>query len=600
MGKLYRNTVLWMTRPGKRPWLRREIWALILLFLLALGLRLLFWQATPDSAAPYPAYYKGDAPSWLAYASALQESRLFELGLPLRPPGVGHLLALVWNGEETGLPALRFLWCLLGALTVPLIFLSVSRSFGFRVGVVAGLLTAGSTGLMILSSSLNNEVPYLLLLVLGFTLWESLRQHPRVHHLALWSTCHALACLIRVEHVLLFLLLSVCLVWAWRDKGWKGSLSRSGLTFLFFLAVLVPWHAGAWARIDHFNTEPPPLNPATERALNQIERALTGLTWAEGAERERDRLPAFTGRTSANFVAATVALRGKTRVTGDDFEILEEAFGSRPQHLDSHPFVALYGGLNFFLANNPEATGGFNRAPLEKPPPLAGGSSVYPRSLIVGLPPPLLTLAYPPHLEVLNRGYRMGVDWIWQHPGDYLSLALRKARYFWEGATLGLGGYNFPMGLSGTRRAVDLVVPAGDLPVYLWRGLLLIFAVTGLWAGRRHPGLIPWLLLLATKMLMALAFFGYAREGATVIPVLALLTGLGTVRCLGASWSPVRAADRSPARWLLASLLAGFILIGVEGFRWSAGPVVTLDGREIGKVDPFPESDYQDRHLQVK
>ena len=75
-----------MTRPGKRTWPRREIWVPVLLFLVALGLRLLFWQATPDAAAPYPAYYKGDAPSWLAYARALQESQVFELGLPLRPP----------------------------------------------------------------------------------------------------------------------------------------------------------------------------------------------------------------------------------------------------------------------------------------------------------------------------------------------------------------------------------------------------------------------------------------------------------------------------------------------------------------------------------
>ena len=101
-------------------------------------------------------------------------------------------------------------------------------------------------------------------------------------------------------------------------------------------------------------------------------------------------------------------------------------------------------------------------------------------------------------------------------------------------------------------------------------------------------------------MLMAVAFFGYAREGATVIPVIAVLTGLAAERCLGASWSPVRAAVQAPQRWLLAGLLAGLILIGIEGFRWSVGPVVTLDGREVGEMDPFPESEYQNRRLQVK
>ena len=85
-----------------------------------------------------------------------------------------------------------------------------------------------------------------------------------------------------------------------------------------------------------------------------------------------------------------------------------------------------------------------------------------------------------------------------------------------------------------------------------------------------------------------------------VVDHLAVLSGLAAERCLGASWSPVRAAVQSPQRWLLAGLLAGFVLIGIEGFRWSVGPVVTLDGREVGEMDPFPESDYEDRRLQVK
>ena len=44
----------------RRP---RERAAAALLFLLALGLRVLFWQATPDAGWSYSAWYKGDTPT---------------------------------------------------------------------------------------------------------------------------------------------------------------------------------------------------------------------------------------------------------------------------------------------------------------------------------------------------------------------------------------------------------------------------------------------------------------------------------------------------------------------------------------------------------
>ena len=77
------------------------------IFLLALGLRLLFWQATPDAAWPYPAVYKGDAAIWLDYAAAIQSDRPYQLGLPLRPPGNAWLVAGLWNGRPGGIAVLR-------------------------------------------------------------------------------------------------------------------------------------------------------------------------------------------------------------------------------------------------------------------------------------------------------------------------------------------------------------------------------------------------------------------------------------------------------------------------------------------------------------
>ena len=105
----------------------------LLLFALALAIRILFWQAAPDDGCGYSAFYKGDVPVWLAYAAALQEDRPFAADLPFRPPGNAYLLAALWDGTERGLAALRFVWCGLGALTVYLFYLAILRAFGLRV-----------------------------------------------------------------------------------------------------------------------------------------------------------------------------------------------------------------------------------------------------------------------------------------------------------------------------------------------------------------------------------------------------------------------------------------------------------------------------------
>ncbi len=607
------------------------------LFVLAFALRLLFWQATADAAWPYSACYKGDAAVWLGYAQALAEDRPFELGLPLRPPAAGYLMALLWNGREDGIARLRLIWCLLGALIVPLIYGAARRSFGHQTAMITGLLAAGSTGLMLLSTSLNNETPYLLLVAATFYLWQPVRDRPTALLLALWGMVHALACLTRVEHALYFALVTVYLMFVWgrrrsssrraggapakrknregapakrkhrapagagqQGRSWNRSLSRLALVAGSFGLVLLPWHLRTWDRIQRFNREPPQLGAATESALRQVEAALERISWSADARAERQRLPAFIRRTAANFVAATVLVRGGERVEVADFAILEQGLGYLPRPVAGHPFVALYGGLNFYLANHPLAGGGFDRSPLEQPPPLEGGAARYPRPLIAGLPPPDLALTYPPHLEIVNHGYRLAGRWITANPDEFLRLAANKLGIFSQGAALGLGGYNLPLGLSGVRRRVDLVVPEGG-GAEAWRLALLAVALWGLARGLRlsPAALVPWLAFLLSKVAVVLAFFGYARQGASVIPVLALLIALAVSHSLPASGDDRRRTARPPSGTRIV-LAAALVLLAIEGGRWISRPTLVLDGREVARSDPWPVDRHEQRWLEIR
>jgi hypothetical protein len=577
----------------------------VLLFTLALVLRVLFLQATADAGGPYSPYYKGDTPTWLDYAAAIRASATFDMGLPLRPPGVAYVVALLWNGQQDGYLALRLAWCLLGAISVALFYVALLRSFGLRVAVIAALLAAASTGLLIVSTSVNNETPYLLLVFAGLTLWPSVRDRPRTANLFFWAGLNGLACLVRVEHLLFFVLATAYLTWFWtrhrpHPLPAKQGLARLALTLVFFLLPLIPWHVHSWSQIEQFNQHALTLDTATDQAYLQLEQHLAGLAWSDGANRELSALPVFSQRTMADFVAATVASRGGTVVTADDFNIIDQAFGSRPEAIDAHPFVSVYGGLNFCLANNPWASGGFTRAPLDAPPPLGGGAAGYPAFMVAGLPPPELSLSYPPHLETLNHGYRLGWTWIREHPRDFLALAANKLRIFWAGISMGFTGYNLPVGLTGTRGTADMVIPDGT-PAKAWRWFCFGILLLGLWAGRREPALVPWLLLAATKLVSTVGFFGYAREGAVLIPLLALLAALLATRGLqGVTRRPAYAGNaRVSARAVWVSLLLAAMLAAVEGVRWASGPVVLLDGRQAGVIEPFPAGEYRPRQLQV-
>jgi hypothetical protein len=304
-------------------------------------------------------------------------------------------------------------------------------------------------------------------------------------------------------------------------------------------------------------------------------------------------MPAVARGIAAAFVAETVRHRGGERVRAQDLAILEEAFGYVPRPLARFPFVSSYGPLNFALANHPAATGGFSRAALEDPPPLRGGPQRYPPALIQGVPPPDLALAYPPHLRLLNEGYRVGWAWITADPARFLRLSLAKLRMFWSGAALGLTGYNLPAGFSGTRRAVDMLVPDPGLLERAWAAVLGVGCMAGLVLARAQPALVPWLLFLISRLVPAVLFYGYARHGALAIPVVALLLGLALQRLI--------AGRAEPRRVLAALTIAMLAATALEAARYARPPLLTIDGQTMtGGADPVPPDHHRDQRVELK
>lgn len=583
-----------VTAPPARD--RRSVRFLALgIFAAALAARILFWLATPDRAWGWTAYFKGDAPLWLEYARALELRNPFELGLPIHPPGAAWLVALLWNGLPSGVALLRFAWIAIGALVPLLVFLAANQSFGLRVATVAGVWTAVSTGLLVLSTSINNETPYLVLAVGSLWFTEDLRGRPTPGRLALWSAVNAVACLFRVEHLLFYFLALVFFAIGWVRNDGARAAKWAAASLFFFALPLVPWHLSAWSAIRRFNEEPRRLTPVEESAVRAVEEVTSRFPWDAAGRRKSEELPAFLRRTATAFVVATVAYRGGQQIRGQDFRILEEAFGYFPRPLSRHPFLSSYGPLNFYLANNARVVGGFDRAPLEDPPPLEGGAGRYPPALVQSLPPQQLAFVYPPHLRLFNEGYSLGWEWIRRNPGEFAHLAVRKLSIFWSGAAMGFTGWNLPPGLSGPRRAVDMVAPENDPVSIGWRFAVLAICAAGLAAAWRHAALGPWLLFLASKVAATVLFFGYVRQGALVIPVVAVLAGLAAER-----WVPARLAPRDRGRvprFAAAVLLIG---IGVEGARFFSRPLVQVDGLSAGEIDPFPPDEHRAHSIAIE
>lgn len=545
----------------------------VVLFALGLAAQLLFRLAGPDGGDGWQIGFQGDAPVWQDLARKLAAGTPdVELQLPWRPPGMQWLVAALWNGDPAGAWLPRLLTAACAASIAPLLWLWLRRKVAARTALLAAGLCAFASNVLLLGSGLHAETVYLPA-VLGLLLVQDrlLGAQPLVWALAwslLWGAGHGVLCLLRAEHALS--LLALAMVARLGGAAWRPLL----LGALASAAVLVPWQLHANALVADFNQGEPTLPPSP-------------LPWDQDAIARLRTLPAFQQGPVAQFVAETMRTRGASRVGKADLDVVREAYDCWPEPLPT-AFVALYGGLNFYLANSPEAAGGFSRAALDRPPPLHGGEARFPRGLRQVLPRGgQFSFSYPPHLDAIVHGTTRGFA---ELTADPLAAAGRIATKLWyaaQGATFGLGGYALPIGLSGERRQVDLVTATGPWAAS-WRLLLLATAALGLWSLASTRSLWPLAAFAVTKVLVVAGWFGYARQGALCLPLVAL--------GLAAALERLPAAARVQTRhWLLTALA----LLALEGAR-AAVITATVDNREVRSGEPFGANDFSSRRITFR
>jgi dolichyl-phosphate-mannose-protein mannosyltransferase len=486
------------------------------LTLLAWAHRLIFLRANRDFAWPYTFFYEGDSETFYRHARALLAGELYDSGLPFHPPGFPWLLAGVH--------------ALLGAGA------GASRVPHAAVKTVLALLGSLAVGLLYL---LARRYVGRTAALLGALLC--------VYHFGLY----VLAIAPVGESLYLTLLTAALLLWSGLEHplaapealpGGRGGAPRRGLALGLLLGAL-----------------------ALTRAEGALVGGLLGGVGLLGALRRRGGDEA--GRTrrerllpwvlvAAGWILAVGPWTWRNAVRIADFN--RRMSGQLAEPLPTFVPLTIYGPINLALANNPRARGSFSREGLTS----AAGS-------------PALDFTQPEHLRFVLHGDEMAWEWIRAHPGGFARLAARKWGLFLGAWRLGWTQWDWPGGLRGVRRPVDVFVPDSAAACWLGPplallGLALCLATPG---GPRRWALLV-LLLAAAGLATTALFFGYARLGLLLAPFGLVLAGaaLAWLGRLAATRGAARAfhlepgaPSGGPARRLLLALgLAAAALLALE------------------------------------
>jgi len=229
------------------------------------------------------------------------------------------------------------------------------------------------------------------------------------------------------------------------------------------------------------------------------------------------------------------------------------------------------GPLVFALANNARADGTFQ-----------------PEALVAEMGQGRIDLRDRTQADLYVHGYRRGWSFLVGDPKAAAALLVRKIALASHAHALGFGLSNWPGGLAGTRRPVDVFTPVFES----WELVSFILLAAGIWVSRPilRRGAILWLAGLYV-VAVTLAAFGYARFFLQAAPFVFLFQAAAIVALASRLRTP--ASRRAVA--LIGAALA--VALTVELAVATARP---RNFRASGSVDPTTGKIAQDAAVNLE
>ncbi len=506
------------------------------LWSLAFSHRAFLLFGNRDRSWPFTIFYEGDTETFFRHSLAILAGQVYDGGIPFHPPLFPHLLAFLHGllGAPGPHVAVRLILAALTSLQIPLVWLILRRTMGGPAALAGALLCVYSFGLQVFSIAAVSEGVYLTLLLAAMLVFLGLacpQAQASRQGCSAWIRAGALGLLL-------------------------GAASLTRAEGIGAAVILLAWGLVLAVR-------------------NRVRTGVEGDRPA-GAKGLANRPAPVSFWAAAACVMVLVLLPWTLRNAATIRQINE----STPRGVRPLPVVVVttaYGPLNFGLANHPGAPGYFTRD-----------------ALTSGLTTPVLDLRDPQHRDLFLNGYSRGLEFMREEPREFLSLAGRKLAMMARFLRLGWSEWNLPGGLRGTRYPVDMFSPdsAWAVPMHL---LLLL---PGIWLILRRGGgrgrifllqaALPVLLILGTTV----AFFGYVRQGALLLPWIHGIQGATL------AWAAQKMGAFLPASWRKTPALFGArstgppaAVLAVVAAIWIAGLAGAFQDRNyLATGETMPDS----------